>query len=80
MTTPKMACQPHIRKMNVGLTDAETAALRTLLRQTIDADRFPLSPRLRPYKAILAKIDRVPPPSLSPLRGHQPGPTCPLAC
>jgi hypothetical protein len=35
----------------------ETAALRQLLRQTIDGDRFPLSPRLRPYKAILAKID-----------------------
>jgi hypothetical protein len=27
------------------------------LRTTIDGDRFPLSPRLRPYKAILAKID-----------------------
>ena len=57
MTVQKMDCQAHISNMNLDLTDAETSALRTLLRQTIDGDRFPLSPRLRPYKAILAKID-----------------------
>jgi hypothetical protein len=43
--------------MNLDLSDEETAALRELLRQTIEGDRFPLSPRLRAYKAILAKID-----------------------
>jgi hypothetical protein len=51
--------------MNLELSDAETDALRQLLRQSIDADRFPLSPRLRPYKAILAKID--PPKPREPL-------------
>jgi hypothetical protein len=62
--------------MNLDLSDDETAALRELLRcqafgstepkrRNIDGDRFPLSPRMRPYRAILAKID--PPKPLSPL-------------
>ncbi len=44
--------------------------LRDLLRQTIDGDRYPLSPLLRAIKAILAKIDppkpRRPLPPLKP--------------
>jgi hypothetical protein len=52
--------------MNLDLTDDETAALRALLRQTIEGDRFPLVPRLRPYKALLAKFDP-PPPQRAPL-------------
>jgi hypothetical protein len=47
----------HIRSMNLDLTDEEAVALRELLRRTIDGDRFPLSPRMRPYRAILAKIE-----------------------
>ena len=60
----------HISAMNLELSETETDALRQLLRTTIDGDRFPLSPRLRPYKAILAKIDppkpREPLPPLKP--------------
>lgn len=42
------------------LSDAERDALGRFLRSTIDADRYPLSPRLAPLKAILAKLDLKP--------------------
>jgi hypothetical protein len=43
--------------MQLDLSDDETAALARLLRRTIDEDRYPLSPRLAPLRAILAKLD-----------------------
>jgi hypothetical protein len=55
--------------MHFDLTDEETAALRDLLRRSIENDRFPLSPRMRPYKSILAKID---PPTVEPLPPPKP--------
>ena len=60
----------HMRGMNLDLTDEEAAALRELLRQTIGGDPFPLSPRLRPYKAILGKIEQKP--ALEPLPPPKP--------
>jgi hypothetical protein len=42
--------------MTLDLSDPETDALATLLRRTIDDDRFPLSPRIQTFKAILGKI------------------------
>jgi hypothetical protein len=42
--------------MNLDLTDDETAALTGLLTNTIDADRYPLSPRIQKLKTILGKI------------------------
>ena len=42
--------------MTLDLTDEETAALERLLGETINADRYPLSPRILTLKAILAKI------------------------
>jgi hypothetical protein len=42
--------------MTLDLSDPETAALTRLLTNTIDADRYPLSPRIQTLKAILAKI------------------------
>jgi hypothetical protein len=33
------------------LTDDDKAVLAELLRETIDRDRFPLSPRVRSFKA-----------------------------
>jgi hypothetical protein len=51
--------------MQLDLTDDETAALTRLLTSTIDADRYPLSPRIRALKGILDKI--VPPPVRDPL-------------
>ena len=42
--------------MPLDLTDDENAALIELLRGTIDRDRFPLSPRMRPLRSILEKL------------------------
>ena len=42
--------------MTLDLTEEETAALARLLTNTIDADRYPLSPRIQLLKEILAKI------------------------
>jgi hypothetical protein len=42
--------------MMLDLTDDEASALTRLLSQTIDADRYPLSPRIQTLKAILGKI------------------------
>ena len=60
--------------MNLDLTEEETAVLWTLLRQTIEGDPYPLAPRLRPYKAILAKIGPPKPasPALPPRKPHVP--------
>ncbi len=54
--------------MTLDLTDDETAALARLLRRTIDEDRYPLSPRLAPLKAILAKLDQPEPRQPLPLK------------
>jgi hypothetical protein len=43
--------------MTLDLTDDEGAALAQLRRRTIEEDGYPLSPRLAPLKAILAKLD-----------------------
>lgn len=39
------------------LTDDDKAILVELLRETVERDRFPMSPRIRSFKAILAKLD-----------------------
>jgi hypothetical protein len=46
--------------MQLDLTDEETAALTRLLTNTIDADRYPLSPRIQTLKAVLDKIETPP--------------------
>jgi hypothetical protein len=51
--------------MTLDLTEEETAALARLLSRTIDEDRYPLSPRIRLLKGILAKIR--PEPAREPL-------------
>ena len=59
--------------MTIDLTDEETAALMRLLNKAIDADRYPLSPRIQTLKGILAKIrpepEREP---LPPLKHYEP--------
>jgi hypothetical protein len=49
--------------MVLDLSDDEAAALAQLLRRTINDDPYPLSPRLAPLKAILAKLNPPEPPS-----------------
>jgi hypothetical protein len=43
--------------MTLGLTEDEARALIEHLRRALDADPYPLAPRLTPLKAILAKLD-----------------------
>jgi hypothetical protein len=46
--------------MNLDLTDEEPTALERLLSDAIDRDRYPLSPRIKSLKGILAKIHPAP--------------------
>ena len=59
--------------MSPELTDEQTEALVQLLSRTIDNDRYPLSPRVRVLKNILAKFrpepEREP---VSPRRHYEP--------
>jgi hypothetical protein len=56
--------------MQLDLTDEEIAALARLLTNTIDADRYPLSPRIQTLKGILAKIRPEPPREPLPTPRH----------
>ena len=56
--------------MELDLTDDETAALARLLKSTIDADRYPLSPRIQMLKGILGKIRPEPVRDPLPPRRH----------
>jgi hypothetical protein len=49
-----------------NLDDADRAELARILRQAIDRDRFPLSPRVQRWKELLAKLDPEPPVSAAP--------------
>jgi hypothetical protein len=42
--------------MTLDLHEDETAALIRLLRDAIDRDRYPLSPRIQTLRAILGKL------------------------
>jgi hypothetical protein len=50
-------------------TDEEKLALASLLRRAIDADRYPLSPRIGQLRGILAKLE-APKPTLPPPLPH----------
>jgi hypothetical protein len=52
--------------MAPDLSDEEIAALTRLLREKIDNDRYPLSPRIQVLKGILAKFRPEPPREPSP--------------
>src|SRR6516164_3449779 len=45
--------------MHLDLTDEETRALLNHLVETIEADRYPMSPRIRALRAILVKFGGV---------------------
>jgi hypothetical protein len=53
------------------LDDADKAILAELLRETIERDRFPLSPKIKRLKAILAKFNP-PTPRPEPLPAPKP--------
>jgi hypothetical protein len=57
----------------LDLTEEETAGLARLLTNTIDADRYPLSPHIQTLKRILAKIQPEPVREpLPPLKHYEP--------
>ena len=59
--------------MTLDLTDEEIATLARLLSQTIDSDRYPLSPRIQTLRAILGKIRPEPVREpLPPLKHYEP--------
>jgi hypothetical protein len=43
--------------MQPDLSPEDYAAIAALLRDTIAADRFPMSPRIKRWRAILNKLD-----------------------
>ena len=47
--------------MQLDLTDEETRALLNLLMETIEADRYPFSPRIQLLWQILAKFGEMGP-------------------
>ena len=44
---------------NIDLPDDEYAAVLAAVRKALDEDKYPMSPRLAPLKAALAKLDPV---------------------
>jgi hypothetical protein len=52
--------------MQFDLTDEERDALSAFLGAGIAADKFPLSPGLKPLRAVLAKLDPKQPQSKPP--------------
>jgi hypothetical protein len=56
------------------LTEEEKLALVALVRRTIDADRYPLSPRIDQLRGILEKLEspKPAPAPLPPLRQYSP--------
>jgi hypothetical protein len=59
-------------RMQLDLTDEETFALLNLLTETIEADRYPLSPRIRTLRGILYKFGPMGPAPPSPARPPTP--------
>jgi hypothetical protein len=53
--------------LDENLTPDERGELLKLLRDTIAADRYPLSRRIRTLKSVLAKLDPQPQPVVEPL-------------
>jgi hypothetical protein len=53
--------------MHIDLTDAAAAALTQELRDIVESDRYPFSPRIRTLRAILAKLRPEPVREPSPL-------------
>ena len=50
----------------INLTDGELAAVTAALRRLVEDDRFPLSPRLDPLRAALARLEAAAAPAAVP--------------
>jgi hypothetical protein len=58
--------------MNPNLDPQDRADLARFLREAIEADRFPLSPRVRRLRELLVKVDRAPAPAVTPYPAPKP--------
>ena len=58
--------------MQLDLDDVETRALLNVLIEAIEADRYPLSPRIRLLRQILAKFGELAPAQPPPARPPTP--------
>jgi hypothetical protein len=58
--------------MQLDLNDEETLGLLNLLTETIENDRYPLSPRIRTLRGILAKFGPMAPTPTPPARPPSP--------
>jgi hypothetical protein len=58
--------------MNTNLDPQDRADLARFLREAIEADRWPLSPRVRRLKELLAKIDPTPSVGVTPYPAPKP--------
>ena len=50
----------------LDLTEEERAEIVKAIRAAIDGDRYPLSPRVKRLKSILAKLDPAPSATVTP--------------
>ena len=58
--------------MTTNLADQDLADLARFLREAIEADRYPLSPRVRRLKELLAKVDPAPAAAVTPFPAPKP--------
>jgi hypothetical protein len=58
--------------MTTNLDPQDRADLARFLREAIEADRYPLSPRVRRLKELLARIDPAPTPAVTPQPAPKP--------
>jgi len=63
---------PLRQPMHLDLTEEETFALLNLLTETIENDRYPLSPRIRTLRSILVKFGPMAPAPPPPARPPTP--------
>jgi hypothetical protein len=54
------------------LAEQDRADLARFLREAIEADRYPLSPRVRRLKELLAKLDPAPASAVMPMPAPKP--------
>jgi hypothetical protein len=59
--------------MNAHLTDQDRAELARILRDVIEADRYPFSPKVRRRKELLSKLDAAPERVVRPYPPPRPG-------
>ena len=58
--------------MTTNLDPQDRGDLARFLREASEADRFPLSPRVRRLKELLAKVDPAPAPAVTPYPAPKP--------